>query len=164
MFEKIVFKQKEICALNSVIVDFTITVISIGNPLVMMLFLLGVGEGVSVDVVEGSGEDATEGSASHVHRQVVEEDILGVHWIVPVHENGLAYCQGRVEARGSEPVNIAEGPEVEADGGYTPHAEIRSHSFLACDVKDEKHKDKCADHFHREGGPVLLKVGGGKGL
>ena len=58
MFEKIVFKQKEICALNSVIIDFTM--ISIGNPMVMMLFLLlGVGEGVGVDVVEGSGEDAT---------------------------------------------------------------------------------------------------------
>ena len=49
-------------------------------------------ESHGVQVVESSGEDASCGGASYIHGQVVEENILGVDGVVPVHENGLAYC------------------------------------------------------------------------
>ena len=138
----------------------SVNVIDFATRLVVMLgnLLLFFREGHSIQVVECSGEDASESSASYIDRQVVEENILGVDGIVPVHENGLAYCQGWVEAWSCEPAYVAEGPEVETDSGYTIYTEIRSHSFLSCDMEDQKYEHKSAHDLHSEGAPVLFKA------
>ena len=126
----------------------------LGKLLLIILFR----ESHGIHVVESSSKDASKSCASYIDRQVVEENILGVDGIVPVHENSLAYCQSWVEAWSCEPADVAEGPEVEADSGYTVNTEIWSHSFLSCDMKNQKHKDKSAHDFHSKGAPVLFKT------
>ena len=142
------------CAKVSVnIIDFAIRLPAVMVNELLLFFFKSHG----IQVVESSCEDASESSASYIDWQVVEENILRVDGIVPVHKNGLAYCQGWVEAGSCEPANVAEGPEVEADSGYTIDTEIRSHSFLSCDMEDQKYEHKSAHDFHSKGAPVLFK-------
>ena len=143
------------CAKVSVnIIDFAMRLPAVMVNELLLFFFKSHG----IQVVESSSEDASESCASYIDWQVVEENILRVDGIVPVHENGLAYCQGWVEAWSCEPAYIAEGPEVEADSGYTVHTKIRCNSFLSCDMEDQKHEHKRAHDFHSKGAPVLFKA------
>ena len=122
---------------------------------IVLINMVGVGEQAMVHVVPKAGQNTTKGSACDVKVHVVSEYIVGVAWVLPVLEDGAAYGQSRVEARGRVVVNGAKSPKVEADGGYFPGAKIHTSSFAASHMQDKGDEDERADDLHVEGCKVF---------